>query len=93
MTREILAQALGAEGLESAAQGYTIPENREATVYVAAPGDILPVERVVRIDLRDKVVLLENVKRERFFFAYEHILGVRLLAPASSRERVPGFGR
>lgn len=93
MTREILAQALAAEGLESASQGYVIPENREATLYVSSPGDVMPVDRVVRIDLRDKLVLLENVKRERFFFAYENVLGLRLLAPASTRERVAGFGR
>ena len=92
MTREILAQALAAEGLESTNQGYVVPENRETTVFVAAPGDILPVDRVVRIDLKDKVVLLENVKHERYYFAYENVLGLRLHAPASARDRVAGFG-
>jgi hypothetical protein len=93
MTREILAQALETEGATGSNQGYSLPENREATFFVAAPGDLFPVERVVRVDLRDKVVMLENVKRERFVFAYEDLLGLRLLAPTTNRERVPGFGR
>jgi hypothetical protein len=92
MTREILAQALSSEGLESTNQGYAVPENREATLFVAAPGDILPVERVIRVDLRDKFLLLENVKHERFYFAYEDVLGLRLHAPSSARDRVAGFG-
>jgi hypothetical protein len=93
MTREILAQALETEGATSGNQGYVLPDVRETTFFVAAPGDVFPVERVVRADLRDKVVMLENVKRERFVFAYEDILGIRMLAPATNRERVPGFGR
>jgi hypothetical protein len=94
MTREILAQALEAEGLSAGQQGgYPVPENREATFFVAAPGDLFPVERVVRVDLRDKFLMLENVKRERFVFAYDDVLGFRLLAATSARERVAGFGR
>jgi hypothetical protein len=92
MTREILAQALAAEGLESTNQGYAVAENREATLFVAAPGDILSVDRVVRVDLREKFVLLENVKHERFYFAYEDVLGLRLHAPTTTRDRVAGFG-
>ena len=93
MTREILAQALEAEGLQAGNQGYAVPENREATFYVASPGDLFPIERVSRIELRDKLILLENVKHERFYFAYDDVLGLRVLASAAARERAPGFGR
>lgn len=93
MTREILAQALEAEGLQVGNQGYAIPENREATFFVASPADLFPIERVARVELRDKVILLENAKHERFYFAYEDVLGLRLLASAAARERAPGFGR
>ena len=92
MTREILAQALAAEGIENANHGYTVPDNREVTVFIAAAGDVMPVERIARIDLKDKVLLLENVKHERYYFSYEDVLGVRLLSAASGRERA-GFGR
>ena len=95
MTREIWAQGLESEGLQASAHGFAIPENREATVFLAIPGDLFPVERVVRIELRDKLVLLENVKHERFLFAYDQVVGLRLLASAAARDRVagPGFGR
>jgi hypothetical protein len=93
MTREILALALESEGLQSGNQGYAVPENREATIFVASPGDVFPIERVSRIELRDKLLLLENAKHERFYFAYEAVLGVRLLASASARDRAAGFGR
>ena len=93
MTREILAQALEAEGLQAGNQGYAVPENREATFYVASPGDLFPIERVSRVELREKLILLENVKHERFYFSYEDVIGLRVLASASARERAPGFGR
>jgi hypothetical protein len=93
MTREILAQALEAEGLQSGNQGYPVPENREATFFVASPGDLFPIERIARVELREKLILLENVKHERYYFAYEDVLGLRVLASAAARERAPGFGR
>ena len=92
MTRESITAALESEGLGSGAQGYNIPDSREAMCLVAAPGEIFSVDRVLRIDLKDKFVLLENGKRERFFFAYEDLLGLKLLAPAA-KDRVAGFGR
>ena len=93
MTREILALALESEGLQAGNQGYAVPENREATFYVVSPGDLFPIERVSRVELREKLILLENAKRERFFFAYEDVLGVRLLGSAGARAAGPGFGR
>lgn len=92
MTRESIASALDSEGLTAGNQGYTIPDNREAACLVGTPGEIFSVDRLIRVDLRDKHILLENAKRERFFFAYEDILGLRLLA-AATRDRVTGFGR
>ena len=93
MTREILALALESEGLQAGNQGYAVPENREATVLVASPGDLFPIERVSRVELREKLVVLENAKHERFYFAYESVLGLRLVASAAARDRAAGFGR
>ena len=93
MTREILVLALEAEGLQAGNQGYAVPENREATIFIASPGDVFPIERVSRVELRDKLILLENTKRERFYFSYEDVLGMRLVASAAARERAAGFGR
>jgi hypothetical protein len=93
MTRESITAALEGEGLGAGAQGYTIPESREVTCLVAAPGDVFSVDRIVRIDLKDKFLLLENTRRERFFFAYEDLLGIKMLAAPNAKERVAGFGR
>jgi hypothetical protein len=90
-TREIIQAALDAEGLRPEKQGnYTIPEEREASVLVASPGDVFTVDRAVRVELREAYLAVETARRERFFFPYERILGLRLLA---GRERTAGFGR
>jgi hypothetical protein len=93
MTKESIAQALEAEGLTGGNQGYTIPENREAVGLIGTPGEIFSVDRLVKLELRDKHLVLENSKRERFVFGYEHVLGFRLLAAPAARDRVAGFTR
>lgn len=93
MTREIIALALEGEGLKAGAQGFTIPDDREATVFVGTPGDLLPVAKVVRVELRDKYISLQTSKDERYLFAYDDVLGFRLLAGAQTRERTAGFAR
>jgi hypothetical protein len=93
MTKESIAKALESEGLSTGNQGYTIPENREAALLVSTPGEIFSVDRLVRVDLRGEHVLLENSKHERFFFSYNDVLGLRLLAAPAARDRVTGFGR
>jgi hypothetical protein len=92
MTRESITAALDSEGLGAGPQGYVLPDNREATCLVAAPGDVFSVDRLVRIDLKDKFILLENGRHERFFFAYEDVLGLKLLAAPAAKDRVAGFG-
>jgi hypothetical protein len=94
MTKECIATVLESEGLGSSKEGrFTIPENREAVCLVEAPGDVVPIERLVAVELRDKFIVLQNAKHERFFFSYENVLGMRMLASATARDRVAGFGR
>jgi hypothetical protein len=93
MTREIISQALESEGLKATQHGFTIPEEREATCLVSAPGEVFSVSRVVVLDLREKYLFLQTSKDERFFFAYEDVLGLRLLGKSQTRERSAGFGR
>jgi hypothetical protein len=90
-----MVAALEAEGLRAqSGQSYTIPEEREATCLISAPGDILSVVKVVQADLREKYLYLQTFKDEHFFFAYEDVLGLRLLGKASSaKERSAGFSR
>ena len=94
MTREIISAALEAEGIKASGQGFSIPEDREATVLVSAPGDMLSVGKVVQADLREKYLYLQTSKDERYFFAYEDVLGLKLLGKTSSaKERSAGFSR
>ena len=94
MTREIISAALEAEGCKASAQGFTIPEDREATVLISAPGDVMSVGKVVQADLREKYLFLQTAKDERYVFAYEDVLGLKLLGKGSSaKERSAGFGR
>jgi hypothetical protein len=93
MTKDSIAQVLEAEGLSAGNVGYTVPENREAVGLIGAPGEVFTVDRLIRIELRDKHIVLENVKHERFFFGYEDLLGLRLLAAPAARDRVAGFTR
>ncbi len=94
MTKESIAQVLEAEGIGAAKEvRFTVPENREATCLVSSPGDILPLERLVAFELRDKMIVLENAKHERYFFPYESVLGLRFLSAPAAKERVAGFGR
>jgi hypothetical protein len=90
MTRENIAAALEAEGLKSDKTGFSIPEDREASVLVSTSGEIFTVDRVVRLELREGYTWIETTKREHFMFAYTAILGLRLMA---GRERPLGFGR
>jgi hypothetical protein len=93
MTKDSIAEALASEGLTAGAQGYVIPDNREAACLVAAPGEVFSVDRLVRVELRDKHVLLANARHEHFFFSYDDILGFRVIAGPAARERTTGFGR
>ena len=92
MTREIIAAALEAEGLKGG-QSIAVPEGRDATFFVGAPGEVLNVPKVVKLELRDQYLYLQSGKDERFFFAYEDVLGFRMIGAATARERPAGFAR
>ena len=91
MTRDIIVQILESEGAKGGTNGFALREDREATAFVSAPGDLLQIPRVVKIDLKEKYVSLQTAKDERFLFAYEDVLGFKLTA-ASTKDRTAGFG-
>jgi len=93
MTKETIVAALVAEGLTVTQDSLAIPEDREAAFLVAAPGDVLPVSKVVRVELRDKAICLHTVKSEHFWFSYDGILGLQILAPKPAKDRVAGFSK
>ena len=95
MTKDTIVAALVAEGLAPTQDSVSIPEEREAAFLVAAPGDVLHVNKVIRVELRDKAISLHTVKNEHFWFSYDLILGLQLQAakPAKDRVAVAGFSK
>ena len=93
MTREIIVNILESEGAETKGSTLSFRDDREVTCFVSAPGELLNVARVVRVDVKDKFVALQTAKDERFLFAYEDILGFKLAALTTVKDRSAGFSR
>jgi hypothetical protein len=93
MTREIIVSILQGEGAETKAGALVLREDREASCFVSAPGELVAVARVVRVELKDTFIALQTAKDERFAFAYEDILGFKFTAQAAHKDRSAGFGR
>jgi hypothetical protein len=93
MTKDTIAAALSAEGLQVNQDAFTIPEEREAIFLVAAPGDVMQMNKIIRVELREKVLSLQTVKDEHFWFTYDLVLGLRLLAAQPGKDRVAGFAK
>ena len=91
MTREIIVSILEGEGAEGRGGTFKIGEEREATCFVSAPGELLAVARVVRVDLKESYVSLSTAKDERFAFSYQDVLGFKLAAATQHKERSAGF--
>jgi hypothetical protein len=93
MTREIILSILESEGGESKGGALAFREDREVTAFVSAPGELLNVSRVVRVELKDKFVSLQTSKDERFVFAYEDVLGFKFATATTVKDRSAGFSR
>jgi hypothetical protein len=93
MTREIILSILESEGAETKGGTLAFREDREVTTFISAPGEILHVARVVRVELKDKFVALQTTKDERFAFAYEDVLGFKFATAINVKDRSAGFGR
>ena len=91
MTREIIISILEGEGAEGRNGSYKIAEDREATCFISAPGELLAIARVVRVELKDHHLALTTAKEERFVFAFQDVLGFKLAAPAQHKDRSAGF--
>jgi hypothetical protein len=93
MTREIILSILESEAAESKGGAAILREDRDVTAFVSAPGEVLNVARIVRVELKDKFVALQTAKDERFVFAYEDVLGFKFATAATIKDRSAGFGR
>ena len=91
MTREIIVSILEGEGAEGKGGSFKIGEEREATCFISAPGELMAIGRVVRVELKELYLSLTTAKDERFAFAYQDVLGFKLAAPAQHKDRSAGF--
>jgi hypothetical protein len=68
----------GAHGVKKDGTSWHVPEDLDATLYVALGQEVLQVARVSRVDGGAEVVSLTTHKGERFYFPPEQIVGLKL---------------
>jgi hypothetical protein len=72
---------------------YAIPEEVDATAYVALGQEVLQIPRIMRVELSSEAVFVTH-KGERFYFAAEQVVGFRFGGPeARSKHAGAGFFR
>jgi hypothetical protein len=69
---------------------YVVPEEVEATAYIALGQEVLQIPRIMRVELSTEIVFVTH-KAERFYFAVEQVVGFRFGAP-EGRNKHAGAG-
>ena len=69
---------------------FVIPEEVDATAYVALGQEVLQIPRIMRVELSAEVVFHTH-KGERFHFAVEQVVGFRFGGP-EARNKHGGAG-
>ncbi|MGD0836330.1 MAG: hypothetical protein ABSB49_06765 [Polyangia bacterium] len=94
MTKDTLIHALQAERIEIGdGSAIAVPEEREATLLVAGPGEIMQVGKVVRVEAREAALCIETAKGERLWLTYDLVLGLKLRNGNLAKDQPAGFGR
>ncbi|MEK6607020.1 MAG: hypothetical protein AABZ30_05095 [Myxococcota bacterium] len=91
--REVLEAADGIKG-EGTAQSpsYAVSDTALATVFAGGAQEVMTIARVARIALLPGHVSLVTTRGERFFFAYDGVVGLKLeMSEEGKRERGTGF--
>ena len=69
---------------------FILPEEIDATAYVALGQEVLQVPRIMRVEISAEVVFHTH-KGERFFFGADQVVGFRFGGP-ESRNKIGGAG-
>jgi hypothetical protein len=69
---------------------YVIPEEVDATAYIALGQDVLQIPRIMRVELSSEAVFHTH-KGERFYFSADQVVGFRFGGP-ESRNKGAGAG-
>ena len=72
---------------------YAIPEEVDATAYVALGQEVLQIPRIMRVELSSEAVFVTH-KGERFYFLADQVVGFRFGGPeARNKHAGAGFFR
>jgi hypothetical protein len=72
---------------------FVIPEETDATAFIALGQEVLQIPRIARIDLSAEIVFHTH-KGERFYFTVEQVVGLRFGgADAKNRHAGAGFSK
>ena len=93
MTREMIVAIWETEGAKLSGHAVNIREEREATCFIQTNGEVMSINRITKLDLRDGFLALQTSKDERYIFAFDDVLGFKLATPSVPRERPAGFNR
>lgn len=69
---------------------FVLPEEVDATAYVALGMEVLQIPRLCRVEVAGEVTM-QTHKGERFYFLAEQVVGLRFGGP-ESRQRHGGAG-
>ncbi len=64
--------------LKKDGSSWLLPDEIEATLFVALGEEVLQVAKISRIDIGAEVLEISTHKQERFFFPPEQIVGFRV---------------
>jgi hypothetical protein len=81
-----------APGIKKDGNTYNIPEEVDATLFVAMGQEVMQLPRVSRVDLGDAARIATH-KGETFFFPTENVVGVKLGPPEKANKHGAGFGK
>ena len=83
----------GSPGVKKDGAVYNIPEEVDATIFVALGQEVLQLPRVAKVDVGADAVRMTTHKGETYFFPPEHVVGVKLGAPEKGHKQGAGFGK
>ena len=82
-----------APGVKKDGNTYNIPEEVDATLFVALGQEVLQLARVARIDVGGEALRIGTHKGETLWFPQENVVGVKLGAPVKTKMHGAGFGK
>ena len=74
-------------GVKKDGAAWLIPEELDATVFVALGHEILQIPRLARVELGSDVSTFVTHKSERFYFPPDQITGLRVGGPEAKAGR------